>query len=294
MRQRLCIKTVSELAEKLGVSEGLLWRLAGNVDRHYRCWEQPKKNNPGEKRRISAPIGDLRKIQKKLHVLLNNTCDFGPYSHYGRKKRSNVTNALVHVAGKIVFTCDLEGFFPSVRPERVKESLVLEQECSDEVAKLITRLVTHQFQLPQGAATSTDIANIVTFRMQRRLGALARQWGLKFTILGDDITFSGNVIPTDFVRRAKDVIASEGFKVHTSKGGVFTKSERQMVTGINVAHGLSVRKEKLYWEAEYRQQRKNRDEGEVDETASDAAQKKYNGRMSYANSVRKRNLIRPR
>lgn len=290
MRDKLNIQSVADLAKELGVSEGLLWRLAKNVDRHYRCWDMPKKNKPGESRKISAPIGVLKQVQKKIHRLLSEKCDLGSFSHYGRKGKSNITNAKVHVGGKVVFTCDMKDFFPSVRPERIKKALISEQGCSHEVASLITRLVTTNFELPQGASTSTDIANIVTLRLQRRLGCLAKQWGLNFTILGDDITFSGAKIPSEFVALVRSIICDEGFRVHPAKGGVFDKSERQMVTGINVAHGLSVGQEKREWTKEYYIKQQQAKDGRIENETLEASRRTYEGRMSYARSVRKKNL----
>ena len=291
MRDKLNIKTVAELAEKVGVSEGQLWRLTKKVDCHYYCWEVEKKNKPGESRSISAPIGILKQVQGRLHRLLSQQCDFGSFSHYGRKGRSNITNAIVHVGEKVVFTCDMKNFFPSIRPERVVRALIDEQKCSKKVAILIAKLVTHKFQLPQGAATSTDVANIITLRLQRRLGCLAKQWGLKFSILGDDITFSGGKISEDFVRRAKKILREEGFKIHPAKGGVFTKSERQMVTGINVAHGLSVRQEKRKWKTEYQKKCNLYEDGNIPEMQLIEAKKTYDGRMSYAKTVRKKKYV---
>jgi hypothetical protein len=129
-------------------------------------------------------------------------------------------------------------------------------------------------------------------RLQRRLGCLARQWGLKFSILGDDITFSGSTITEDFVARVKSIIRDEGFKIHATKGGVFTKSERQMVTGINVAHGLSVQKEKRAWDRELYIKQQQLSDGQVSADELEIARKTHDGRMSYFHSVRKKNLTR--
>lgn len=290
MKEKLNIKSIPDLSRLLGIGEGVLWRLAKNVDRHYRCWDEPKKNKPGEVRKISAPVGELKRTQKALHKLLASKCDLGSFSHYGRKGCSNITNAMVHAGEKIVFTCDLRDFFPSVRPERVVKSLIAEQGCSKDVAVLIAKLVTYKFQLPQGAATSTDIANIITMRLQRRLGCLARQWGLKFSILGDDITFSGNFICDDFVKRVRRIIKDEGFKIHPTKGGTFTKSERQMVTGINVAHGLSVRQEMRSWKAEFHRKSMQELAGNICFEDADKARKRFCGQMSYVRSVRKKSI----
>jgi len=220
IHRKLSIGSVSELAFILGTNEDYLLCLAKNVERYYREWTEPKES--GGTRKFTSPQGRLKKTQKDIHRLLSRI-DFGINSHYGIKKRSCLTNAKVHKNTRIKFTLDLKSFFPSVRPERIYTALIAEQKCSPEVAILLTKLVSVNYELPQGAPTSTGIANIVTLRLQRRLNGLANKWALKFSIYADDITFSGNFIKDDFVFLAKKIIRDEGFKIHSAKGGVFNK-----------------------------------------------------------------------
>lgn len=284
--KKLNIKTVSELAGLLGVSEGYLRYLANNINHFYRVKEVSKKNSDGF-RNFSVPNFKLKKIQKSLNAIIVNNCDLGPYSHYGRKGRSNVTNAISHQNSSEIFTCDLRSFFPSVRPERIYKSLIDEQGCSTEAAKILTRLVSFDFQLPQGAPTSTAIANIVTIRLQRRLGSLAQKFNLRFTILCDDLTFSGDKIPDAFVNLVKEIIGNEGFKIHPKKGGVYNKSKEQVITGINIAHGVTVGKKKKIWKAEHHNDLVEFNLGNMNEMDFEKSKKRYAARKGYALSVKK-------
>lgn len=268
------------------MAEADLWRIANSTSSLYRQREEPKES--GGFRTISAPRRSLKNVQRRLHRVFASRLDYGVYSHYGIRRRSNLTNALRHTGKSVLFTCDIKSFFPSVRPERVREALVREQGCSSSVATLITKLVTYDNQLPQGAPTSTDIANIVTMRLQRRLNGLARQWGLDFSIYADDITFSGNRVPDEFVDRAKSLIREEGFTVHLDKGGVFDKSRSQMVTGINVAHGVTVGAVKRRWRAERKQDQAALAAGNMSPEDVQRSEARHFGRLAYAAHVARR------
>jgi len=285
MNRRLPIQTVSELATLIGVPIKELWRTASKANKSYSHWDEPKPT--GGVRNFSSPYPSLKAIQKKLHKLVFSKIDFETPSNYGIKKKSNITNAREHIGNQVIFTLDLKSFFPSIRPERVFIALKDELGCSDDVASLLTKLVTCNYQLPQGAPPSTDIANIVTFRLQRRLLGLAKQWGLKFTIYADDVTYSGTDIPVKVIDTVKMIIRTEGYKIHPAKGGVFDKSSSQVVTGINIAHGASVGKTKKNWRAELHQSKLSFAAGEITEENWLRAQKKFKSRNIYANSVKK-------
>jgi RNA-directed DNA polymerase len=282
---RLSIKCVSDLSTKIGVSEGRLYSAAMNAEQSYHCWQEPKIN--GGVRSFSSPKKHLKEVQRKLHKIFTQV-DFGNNSHYGIKRRSNITNSLEHRGNSVVFVCDIKSFFPSIRPERVFRALVDEQACSKKVAGLLTRLVTFNHQLPQGAPTSTDIANIVTLRLQRRLYGLAQAWGItKFTIHADDITFSGKNIPEGFESMVVNVIKEEGFKIHPNKNQLSDKSKRQIITGINIAHGLSVGKKKKQWRAEHHNNLVKLRNGELSKEQYELSEIKYNGRIVYADYIKK-------
>lgn len=285
MIRRLPINTVQELATLLGIPVKELWNLASKANKTYSHWSEPKPT--GGERNFSSPYPALKALQKKLHKLVFSRIDFGAPSHYGIKGKSNITNAREHLGNQVIFTFDLKSFFPSIRPERVVRALKDELGCSDDVASLLTKLVTCDYQLPQGAPTSTDIANVVTIRLQRRLLGLAKQWGLKFTIYADDVTFSGNNIPKEIESKVKMIVKDEGYRIHPAKGGIFEKSSSQIVTGINIAHGASVGKTKKNWRAQLHNSKVQFAVGEISEDDWLRAQKKFKGRNVYANSVKK-------
>jgi hypothetical protein len=277
------VENIQQLAEILGVTEAELWQVAKTAATSY--WHKDIPKPAGGTRKLTSPFPRLKLIQKKLHKQLFQTIQLSGVSHYGLKGLSNITNACKHVDNKTVFTFDLKSFFPSVRPERVCRALVDELGCPKPVASIITKLVTSDYQLPQGAPTSTDIANLVTLRLQRRLSGLAKIWSLKFTIYADDITFSGGAIPHEVIDKIKHIVRDEGFKIHPEKGGVYDKSMAQIVTGLNVAHGVTVGKTKKEWRAELHKVTTEYEAGNVTGEERAKAEARYRSRMAYAASA---------
>jgi RNA-directed DNA polymerase len=152
------------------------------------------------------------------------------------------------------------------------------------VASLITQLVTVDNQLPQGAPTSTDIAALITFRLQRRLQGLAAQRGLKFTLYIDDLTFSGTYNLEGLPIYVRRIIESEGLHSNQKKEQIATKSHAQMVTGINIGHGFGIsRKRRRGWRLERLNARKD---NAIGSEARAKAERKYTARLNYASSVK--------
>jgi len=108
------------------------------------------------------------------------------------------------------------------------------------------RMLAHP-HLPQGAPTSPALANLVAFRLDRRLTGLAEAMGARYSRYADDLTFSGSrgLLRHAAVLRAgvAETVLDEGFAVSARKTAVATRAGRQRVCGIvvnerpNVARG---------------------------------------------------------
>ena len=82
------------------------------------------------------------------------------YAYGAVKGRDNVSNAKRHQGKKYKFTTDLKDFFPSITNKEVYEMFVGEG-FSHEVSSLLTKLTTYKGKIPQGAPTSSTLANLV-------------------------------------------------------------------------------------------------------------------------------------
>jgi hypothetical protein len=100
--------------------------------------------------------------------------------------------------------------------------------------------------LPQGAPTSPAITNALCLRLDRRVSGLAKKLGFRYTRYADDLTLSwrspakpeAGTSPRapigTLLRGIKDILLSEGFRIHPSKTAVMRAGMRQKVTGLVV------------------------------------------------------------
>jgi hypothetical protein len=101
------------------------------------------------------------------------------------------------------------------------------------IAGLLTRLTTFHGHLPQGAATSGYLANLVLVPVAQEIQAVVDALGCKVTFFVDDITISGD--------RARDalnpiiaLLERRGLSLRHGKTQVMTASGPQLVTGLTV------------------------------------------------------------
>ncbi|MDV7090286.1 reverse transcriptase family protein [Rhodococcus opacus] len=89
--------------------------------------------------------------------------------------------------------------------------------------------------LPQGAPTSPALANLVAYRLDRRLTRLARTHRAGYTRYADDLAFSGTELAVDrLIHAVGRIVADEGFSVHTGKTRIMWAHRRQHLAGLVV------------------------------------------------------------
>ncbi len=251
-----------ELAAALGLSLTQLWSYSYHRQAegapHYVAFAVPKRS--GGERIILAPKRRLKAIQRKLLELLAQHLPVSPSAHGFRKGRNTLSNATPHVGQQVVVRFDLEEFFPHCTWPRVR-GLLLAYGYSFPVATCLTLLMTESERQPvetpqglvfvpvrqrycvQGAPTSPALANALTFKLDRRLGGLARKLGFFYTRYADDLTFSsGDGARLGVLMRAvAAVVEAEGFRLKAEKTRVMRQGSRQSVTGVvvNQVAGLS-------------------------------------------------------
>lgn len=284
--------TKSDLAHLLNVPPYLLtYRLYKiRPENQYHTFSIPKKS--GGSRTIKAPEKDLKNIQSALSDLLldcldeiNNKkfpnseladekalharilkvkCNSArskqpSISHGFERKRSIVTNAMMHVGQKNVLNIDLADFFECFNFGRVRGFFLKNHEFNlePEVATTIAQIACVHNSLPQGSPCSPVITNLITRALDIRLAALAKRHSCIYTRYADDITFSTreNRFPARIMRESKGVytpgkdLASEirrsGFYINSKKTRILYHSSRQDVTGLVVNRKPSVKKD--YW-----------------------------------------------
>src|SRR5207248_2795265 len=104
---------------------------------------------------------------------------------------------------------------------------------------LLTRLVTINCALPEGAPTSSKLAGLALIPLYEELNELAREMALEFSMFVDDIGLSGERAELA-IERAVRVMQHHGYRVRANKIRVMRANAAQRVTGLSVNRKLSV------------------------------------------------------
>lgn len=226
------------LAHTLEIDKKILRPFYGRplLDDCYRAFSIRKKN--GGKRIIHCPTDELKLVQRKIYEILLKPLPLSPFCHGFRGGFSTLSNATQHVDQQYVLNVDIKDFFPSITAARVKELLMDNLELDILHIDFLTKLITLNGQLPQGAPTSPYIANLVCRKLDINLAELCQNVGASYTRYADDLTFSGDPIVPRLVPTIIQIVKQEGFQVARKKIRVYGKANRQIVTGLVVNSGV--------------------------------------------------------
>ena len=226
-------------AALLGVEVNRLEEILNNVSGHYQEFWMRKRS--GGHRMISAPDKDLQAIQSTIYSrILSSVTIVHPAAVGFRCGRSVVDNAAPHLGKRYVLKMDIHDFFGSIRSPRVRQTFK-KIGYPENVSKVLGALCCLHRHLPQGAPTSPALSNIVGYEMDRKLSALAAEYGLTYTRYADDLTFSGDVFPKEqIIPQVKRIIRDEKFEPNHKKTHFMNQSSRKIITGVSVASGVKL------------------------------------------------------
>jgi RNA-directed DNA polymerase len=251
---------VDELARRLGITAEELRA----VEPVYREFAIAKRD--GGRRQILAPEKNLKELQRRLLRRLLARLKCHPAVHGFERGKSIVSNARCHVGKAVVVRFDLRDFFPSTTAARVYKYF-RKIGWNRDAGKLLVRLCTHQGGLPQGAPTSPRLSNLVNYRLDARLAALAARPRLRnprtgrlepaqvsatYTRYADDLTLS---FPTDdpkvirnLIIQVKYLVGSAGYQLHLRKKlQIRRRHARQLVTGLVVNDSVNLPRSRRRW-----------------------------------------------
>lgn len=211
----------------------------------------------------------MKAIQRRLLEEILDQIPPHDAAHGFRRGRSINSFTSPHVGQQVVIRIDLQDFFASINLARIV-ALFLTAGYPERVARLLAGLCTNTVptdvidgiaaplgnegrhrdlerpHLPQGAPTSPALANLSAFRLDCRLGGLAKSAGAVYTRYADDLAFSGGHA---FARSAKRfcvhvaaIAMDEGFRVHHRKTRVMRRAVRQHLAGVVVNEKQNVRR----------------------------------------------------
>ncbi|WP_175784073.1 reverse transcriptase family protein [Burkholderia ambifaria] len=226
------------------MSEPVLKHAANNLDRHYTPYLIPKAN--GKQRAIVIPSLHLKTIQKRINREIFSHVAYPHYLYGGIDGKDYVRNAGAHRDTHAIIALDVKDFYPSITFERVLGIYQHFLKFSPDVAELLTKLTTFNRRVPQGACTSSHLANLVLHDVEYHVAQYCENAGLIYTRLLDDITVSSaKPLSEQKVSRIIEMISKmlrdKGLRLKGQKTRVSSKSNPKSlmeVTGLWLNRGM--------------------------------------------------------
>ncbi len=236
------ILSVRDLASRLGTPAARLREIADDIKSHYKVWPLLDKKNKQKVRHLRVPSNELKEIQRRIKDNILAPITLGEGVHGGVRGRSPRSNATHHLSQPCVVNLDVREFFPKVRHYVVYRMFQRELGFGRDVASLLTKLTTLDSQLPQGAPTSTAVANVLlALPVDGPISVEAERFDVRYTRFVDDITFSGpnprpliNIVGRMLSRRRLPMYRKKAKWHSKPKLKITPNSKPQEVTGLIV------------------------------------------------------------
>lgn len=94
-----------------------------------------------------------------------------------------------------------------------------------------------QKNLPQGAATSPTLSNLVTKRLDIGLAKYSSDKELNYTRYADDLTSSGDEIGSTEISQISNIIEQQGFAINSKKTLLLGSKSKRIIAGVSVTSG---------------------------------------------------------
>lgn len=230
------LKSMDDVARVCGVEREFIdgYSSSPNQKSFFNALKLPKRGRrrKGEYRVVfEAREHRLAAFHRSMSMIVANSAVFGEHVQGFLKKRSTRTNAEKHLAAKLLLHADIKGFFDAITTVQVRDALVAEGTAVP-MADVLSKACTIDGLLRQGTRCSPIMANLVCFNMDQSFLRLARSHNCVYTRYADDLTFSGDQVPSD--DSVREILESCGFKLRDDKCYRQYRGRSQYVTGLTV------------------------------------------------------------
>lgn len=230
----------ARLADVLGVPLEQLIDLSNRTN-NYRTFLLPEEICPftgkvRKERWVQEPKFELRRVHNRILKLLRPV-EAPDYAHAAIKGRSYRSNAEAHKDAGRIATFDIRKFYPSTSESSVFNFLSSQLCCVPDVAQLLVKLICIDHGLPTGSPLSPLLSLYANKPMFDDLSHLASAHGLRFTCYVDDITFSGERLPTGLLAMVARLVAKNGHRLSEEKTRLFRRNQGKHVTGTVLRNG---------------------------------------------------------
>lgn len=223
---------LEHLSELIGIKYPEFLKIINNPDEYYRHFEIKKRK--GGKREILAPLPSLLHCQRWVYKEILTKSVVHDNAHGFITNRSIITNASLHLNKKCILKMDIKDFFPSI-PINWVINYFSSLGYPNNVSYYLSAICCCDNVLPQGAATSPYLSNILLLSLDDRLTRLSKKYNLVYSRYADDMNFSGEYIPSNFSKIVSEIISSYGLEANSGKTQLLTKRGKRIITGLSVS-----------------------------------------------------------
>jgi len=233
------VRSLTTLAEILDLTEAQLSKLAANANRMY--WFRPQKKKDGSLRETWDAFPQLKNVHALINQRFLRQVNYPLYLQGGIRDQQNprdyVRNVRMHAGSACAITLDITDFFPSIGRHQVLSIWRDFFRFSDDVAKTLTALTTKDGVLPQGARTSSYLANLVFWDIEHELVDYFQRQGWTYSRLTDDITISKKTTPvgdetTRICSLAVSFIQRHSYTLKREKQKILRGNQRMKINGL--------------------------------------------------------------
>lgn len=241
------ITSLSSLAKTLREDISDINSLANTPDlEKYKRPKHPVFKKDGTERVVRSPIRQLRTIQYRINKEIFVEGMKWPSYLFGSIPKNEeeglshdyVDAAGVHCGAKSLCSLDISDFFDNIHENEVKRIFVELLRFSEEVANILTKLVTYNGHLVQGALTSSYLAMMVLWDLEPKLVETLGRKRVRYSRLVDDITLSSTAYNYNFsyeIRLIEQVLHAKGLFYNEKKVKIASvSSDLMLVHGLNV------------------------------------------------------------
>ena len=196
---------------------------------NYKTFTDYKGDKP---RNIEEPKKILKTLQKRLKRLLSKLRP-PQWLSSGVKDKSYVDNARIHKNHEYLIKCDIKSYYKSATREfvfRFFRNILFQEE---DIAWLLTDLVTYNNYIPTGSPTSQLIAFWAYSPIFDQIQVLSLKENITMSLYVDDITFSSNEpISQEFIFNVNGILKSVGLCLKRKKTRFYGRTQYKKVTGV--------------------------------------------------------------
>jgi hypothetical protein len=249
--RRLNLYSISRLERLLGVDREYIYALASLAGRRYSPFPKPNRPRPFERnakppklRIIDNPTEELKAVQSRIADRLLKPLVLPGHILGGIKGKSVLDNVALHHGSKVLVKIDVARFFPSISNRHVYRVWRDLLGCSPPISGILTQLTTFERHLPQGAPTSTMLANLVLYSCDGPIRAECERLGIRYSSWVDDLAFSSND-PRPVINLVVATLQKNGFRISRKKLEIVGPGVRKILNGVLLGRHVSVPPDRL-------------------------------------------------